>query len=233
MAPQARAEGARTMGQSRPICGFTRLLGGLTCGNVRAVTSDRSDELGPSGGSLPKHYGAGIRRGWLLLLAFVIQLVAIYTITDPTALAAKKSVLALTSAMLLWAVVANLRWWSFRILAVGLLLNTLVMAVNGGLMPATPENLARLVAPSQVQALQLGQTPPLSKNELKAASDIRLRFLSDIIYVGVPTPKVYSAGDVVLAVGVAGFAIETAALAILRRRRAQPTLQRHESADLA
>ena len=159
-----------------------------------------------------------VRRGWLLILAFSIQLVAIYVISDPSALAPKKAILAFTTALLVWAVLPNLRRWSFRILAVGLVLNTIVIAANGGLMPATPDNLQKVLSPSQVEELELGQSPPGSKNILVSESDAKLRLLSDVVYIGVPTSKVYSIGDLFLMAGVVSFALEAAVAVVVRRR---------------
>ena len=64
-------------------------------------------------------------------------------------------------------------------------------------MPVTPENHARVLSDDQPQP-EPDQTPPNSKNILLNASDTRLSFLSDTIYVSVPTAKVYSLGDLAL-----------------------------------
>ena len=159
-----------------------------------------------------------LRRGWLILLAFLIQLAVIRTITDPSSLGIKKAALAVTALMLLLAILPNLRWWAFRIFAAGFVLNTLAMAANGGLMPITPANHL-LVADAGHETLSLGQTPPHSKVVLLAPSDTRLSFLSDIIYLSVPSPKVYSVGDLLLMAGLLTFLVEVAARAVHSRRR--------------
>ena len=159
-----------------------------------------------------------VRLAWLIILAFVVQFVAISAITDPSSLAVKKALLVITSIMLLIGIVPNLGWWSFRVLAAGFLLNTLVIYANGGLMPVTPENHARVLSDDQPQP-KPGQTPPNSKNIVLKPSDTRLSFLSDTIYVSVPTAKVYSIGDLVLLVGVAAFAVEVAARVLAVRSR--------------
>jgi hypothetical protein len=159
-----------------------------------------------------------LRRGWLILLAFLIQLAVIRTISDPSSLGIKKAALAVTTLMLLVAILPNLRWWAFRIFAVGFVLNTLAMAANGGLMPVTLENHLR-VADASHQSLSPGQTSPQSKNILLAPSDTRLSFLSDIIYLSVPKPKVYSVGDLFLMAGLLTFLVEVAVRAVHSRRR--------------
>jgi hypothetical protein len=159
-----------------------------------------------------------LRRGWLMLLAFLIQLAAIRMVTDPSSLGIKKVALAVTALMLLVAILPNLRWWAFRIFAAGFVLNTLAMAANGGLMPVTLENHLR-VADVGHQTLSLGQTPPHSKAVLLAPSDTRLGFLSDTIYLSIPSPKVYSVGDLFLMAGLLTFLVEVAVRAARSRRR--------------
>ena len=51
-----------------------------------------------------------VRLAWLIILAFVVQFVAISTITDPSSLAVKKALLVITSIMLLIGIVPNLGW---------------------------------------------------------------------------------------------------------------------------
>jgi hypothetical protein len=159
-----------------------------------------------------------LRRGWLILLAFLIQLAVIRTVTDPSSLGIKKAALAVTALMLLLAILPNLRWWAFRVFAVGFVLNTLAMAANGGLMPVTPENHLR-VADAGHETLSLGQTPPHSKVVLLAPSDTRLSFLSDTIYLPILSPKVYSVGDLLLMAGLLTFLVEVAARAVHSQRR--------------
>jgi hypothetical protein len=161
-----------------------------------------------------------LRRGWLILLAFLIQLAVVRPITDPSSLGMKRAALAVMALILLLAIIPNLRWWAFRIFAAGFVLNTLVMAANGGLMPVTLENHLR-VADAGHQTLSLGQTPPHSKVVLLAPSDTRLRFLSDTIYLSTYKPKIYSLGDLFLMAGLLTFLVEVAVRAVHSRRRSR------------
>ena len=160
-----------------------------------------------------------VRRGWLLILAFLIQLVTIPVIDDPSALNLKRAVLSATALMLLWGILPNLRWWTFRVVAVGFVLNTAAMAANGGLMPVTPENYQK-VRPTKAHELRLGQTPPHSKDVLLDRADTKLRFLSDTFYLASPTPRVYSVGDFFLMASALIFVVEVTARAGRARRRA-------------
>ena len=163
-----------------------------------------------------------VRMGWLIILAFVIQWVAIPNMTDPSALALKKAVLALTALMILVGIVPNLRWWAFRVLALAFVLNTLVISVNGGLMPITPEKFSKLTH-TDVADLTLGQTPPHSKNVLLRASDTRLAFLSDVFPISAPRAKVYSIGDLILRAGLVMFILEAVVRAVQSRKRPKPS----------
>ena len=165
----------------------------------------------------PKRDPLDIKWAWLIILAFVIQLAVIPTVTDPTALALKKVVLVVTGVMLVVGIVPNLRWWSVRVIALGFLLNTLAISFNGGLMPITPENQARVLSSTE-ELPELGQTPAYSKNVLLEAGDTRLGFLSDRVYIGIPSPRVYSVGDFVLVGGLFVFLVEAATLSLLYRR---------------
>ena len=182
----------------------------------------RPSNTGVPGPSAARRTILDLRGGWLVILAFFVQMATIFVVTDPTALGLKRAVFAVTSVMLLLGVLPNLRWWAFRVLALGLFLNIVVMAANGGLMPVTPENL-RLVPGVQAETVQLGQTPPQSKNVLLEPSETRLGFLSDVIFLSVPRPKVYSIGDLLLFAGVAVFLVEIGARAVQSRRRSRRT----------
>ena len=85
-------------------------------------------------------------------------------------------------------------------------------------MPVTLENHLR-VADASHQTLSQGQTPPQSKNILLAPSDTRLSFLSDIIYLPIPKPKIYSPGDLFLMAGLITFLGEVGVRAIRLRGR--------------
>lgn len=161
-----------------------------------------------------------VRYGWLVILAFLVQAVALTSISDPSALAAKRAVLAVTSLMLLVGIVPNLRWWAFRVIGVGFLLNTLALAANGGLMPVTPEN-AEKVLPDIQETVAIGQTPPRSKSILLPESRTRLRPLTDTIYLPFPRSSIYSVGDVSLMGGVVILLLEIPVRLYLRHRQAR------------
>ncbi len=161
-----------------------------------------------------------VKLGWLLILAVVIQVVAFKLIfDDPSAVVAKTVVLAVTTAMLFVGLAPNLRWWAIRLMALGLILNTLVIAANGGLMPATPENAAIVFGTEAVAGMELGETPPGGKNVLMDSGDTILGPLSDVIRIGWLNDRIMSVGDGLLYFGLMGFVVEALYLALMPRRR--------------
>jgi hypothetical protein len=105
-------------------------------------------------------------------------------------------------ALVLSALLANRRLPGVPIVAAGLAVNTLVIALNGGLMPRAPETL--YVSRAGASA-QLGQHVPLTKGVVLRREDTRLWWLSDVLMFpeGLPVRGVFSAGDVVIAGGLA------------------------------
>lgn len=110
----------------------------------------------------------------------------------------------LSYIILLGFVVLNLRRIGIAIIGVGLLLNFLAIAANGGLMPITPETVARGDFPEDVQ---VGEWVPHSKDILLEEEDTRLwalgdRFVLDDLLGGT---LAYSIGDIFIAVGLIVF----------------------------
>jgi hypothetical protein len=105
-------------------------------------------------------------------------------------------------AALLAVVVANRRLPGMPALGLGLLLNATVIALNGGLMPEAPETL-HVVHPGEQVAV--GQHLPRTKDVVLPHEQARLWWLGDVIATprGFPAPAVCSAGDLVVAAGLA------------------------------
>jgi hypothetical protein len=82
---------------------------------------------------------------------------------------------------------------------IGVLLNFIVMAANGGRMPVSPE-AASILDPFFIEALKNG----LYGKHTLITESTRLALLGDIIPLSAPYPKeqVISLGDVVMNIGV-------------------------------
>jgi len=89
-------------------------------------------------------------------------------------------------------------------MAAGFLLNLLAIGSNGGLMPISPEEVARVNLLDRIENVQLGEAVPGSKGILMAPRDARLWFLSDIIVLPPRSPiaRVFSVGDLLVLGGV-------------------------------
>lgn len=102
--------------------------------------------------------------------------------------------------LLMAAVIPNLRLSGMPLVAVGVFLNLLVIAANGGKMP---------VSPTALEAVGLGHLRPLlgsgrAPTHTLIGEGTRLAFLGDIFPLPRPYwwPCTFSPGDAVLAVGM-------------------------------
>lgn len=143
---------------------------------------------------------------WLVILAVTPQLLAFHNsatagwFSDRWAAA----ILVLSQLALLGFVWANRRLAGVRIFGVGLLLNLLVIALNGGLMPLAPET-AGLIFPEVPPAHWVtGMRPGRSKNIILPSGETRLAFLSDVVLLPAwfPWTRALSPGDLLIALGI-------------------------------
>lgn len=91
------------------------------------------------------------------------------------------------------------------LMGAGILLNFVVIAVNGGKMPVSPEGLARVGMEEYIAVLQGDDV--LTHQLIDETT--HLVFLADIFALPkpYPFPKIFSVGDVVLGIGAAWFLI--------------------------
>lgn len=142
-----------------------------------------------------------IRLGVLALFALALQAVAIFAPLgyDDTP---KRLLFELSYLILLFFIIINLPRPGFLIIGVGVILNLLPIVANGGLMPVTADNLAKVDLTHRIEGRQEGDAIPYSKNVLKARDDIHFYELSDRITWDNPVFfKLFSIGDVVIAGG--------------------------------
>jgi hypothetical protein len=111
-------------------------------------------------------------------------------------------VLLLSYALLLIVVWVNRRLSGMALIGLGLALNLLVMLVNGGYMPISPEALS-MSGHTELATQEPGVRLASSKDVLLLTTQTRLWFLSDILVIPppFPLPTVFSLGDAVIAVG--------------------------------
>ncbi len=143
---------------------------------------------------------------WLVLVAVIPQLLIFqipYTAGwfSDTAAAA---VLVVSQLLLLVFIWINRDLTGIRILGLGLILNLLVITLNGGLMPIAQETAQALYPEIPLSTWQLGSRPGWSKNILLRPEDTRLAWLSDSILLPewFPWTRALSPGDLFIVLGV-------------------------------
>jgi hypothetical protein len=115
----------------------------------------------------------------------------------------KRLLFELSYLVLLVFILVNLPRPGIAIIGVGLLLNMLPIVANGGLMPATPENIARVGEAESIRDVREGEAIPYTKNVLKPKEDTHLYALSDRLALDNPFfIKLFSIGDIVIAAGL-------------------------------
>lgn len=150
-----------------------------------------------------------VRWAWLAPFAFAIQFPPIFR-PEPSAeglLSVQALAMVLSYGLLILFLWRNRRLFGVRLIAVGLILNWLVMVANGGYMPITYQALQK----SGHAHLALGSEPGSrvrnSKDVLLPLSETSLWWLSDIFVIPRPAPMtaVFSFGDIMIAIGAFRF----------------------------
>jgi len=143
-----------------------------------------------------------IRSGVLALFALAMQAVAIFVPLgyDDTP---KRLLFELSYLILLFFIIVNLPRPGFVVIGVGVLLNMLAIVANGGLMPVTAENLAKVDLTQRIEGRVEGDAIPYSKNVLKAKENTHFYELSDRLTWDNPLFfRLFSIGDTVIAGGL-------------------------------
>lgn len=114
------------------------------------------------------------------------------------------AVLVISQLLLLGFVWSNRGLIGFQIFGLGLILNLLVIFLNGGLMPLAPETAQALHPGIPLSSWQIGSRLGMSKNILLLYEDTRLAWLSDSILLPewFPWTIALSPGDLLIALGV-------------------------------
>jgi hypothetical protein len=151
------------------------------------------------------HFSLRLHWSWLGVAALLIQIWAVYFAPTEGAFGfARRVVLPLTFALLLVFALRNWHLWGLRLIAIGLVLNLLVISSNGGLMPVSPEEVASVNLLDRIEGVQMGEPVPGSKGILMAPGEARLWFLSDVIVFPPRSPvaRVVSVGDLAIGFGL-------------------------------
>jgi hypothetical protein len=123
-----------------------------------------------------------------------------------------RPLLLIGTYIVLWVVV----WWNRRqpgmwFVLLGVTLNLIAIAANGGYMPIIPEALARIGAGEAAYQMPASSVVRGSKDVLVWIDEARFWMLGDLLVIPepFPWPTAMSVGDVALAVGVFMFIVQS------------------------
>ena len=147
-----------------------------------------------------------LRRVWLVPVAFLPQWLAFFCPVSPqvpTTWAA--AALVSSQVLLVLFAIFNREQVCFWLLGIGLAMNLLVIVLNGGLMPISPDTVMQLAPDASLDAWQIGQRLGTTKDIVLPDAATHLCWLADRFTLSVPMPHpwrvAFSLGDVLIAIG--------------------------------
>jgi hypothetical protein len=150
-----------------------------------------------------------LRHIWLVLLAFLPQWIAFGFPATARQIPQQFAALALVSTQILLVIFI----WLNRdqpgvwLLGIGLVLNLAAIIANGGLMPISPETVARLLPEAPPGSWQIGQRLGMDKDIVLQVGQTHLPWLADrfLLPAGFPWQAAFSLGDILIALGALRF----------------------------
>lgn len=142
---------------------------------------------------------------WLVFLTFLPQFFAFnFAPTRPLIADTWIPLILIASQIPLFIFVwLNRSQAGFLLLGMGLLCNFLVISLNGGMMPISPETAGKLVESGITINLQSGQRAGYTKDIVLPIEETRLAFLSDRFTLPewFPYRSAFSFGDILISLG--------------------------------
>ena len=170
------------------------VLLGLTAGIIRAW-------IGKRGYRVEELKAPGL----VFLAIFPQLLVFILPITRERFTDPQSSILFSISLVLLLAFsLLNIQRSGFWLISIGFLANVLVIILNGGWMPISPEMTARLFPASALRTWEIGNRLGYSKDIVLTTQSTKLAFLADrfTLPLWVQYKVAFSLGDVLIFFGI-------------------------------
>jgi len=142
----------------------------------------------------------------LVLLAFIPQFFIFFLPATRSKIPnLSASILFVSSLLILFVFsIFNIRKTSFWLVAAGYLLNTLVILLNGGWMPVSPQTAQKILPVSSTEILEIGERVGYSKDILLLPEETSLWFLSDWLTLPgwINYKAAFSVGDLFIFFGV-------------------------------
>lgn len=141
-----------------------------------------------------------IRFKLLIFAALGVQIIAVWSQDETLTRAA----ILLTYPLLIIASLANGRLLGMRLILAGALLNFIVIAANGGLMPVSPTTVGGAASHGMIESAPVGEAVPGSKSILLWEHEMELATFADRFVVHLPIIgfRVLSVGDLLIAAGL-------------------------------
>lgn len=142
----------------------------------------------------------------LVVIAFIPQILTFFLPSTKINIPDQYApiILVSTQALLLLFALLNIKKTSFWPITLGFLANFIVIVLNGGLMPISPETIKRLASNAPQEWLVTGQRLGTGKDIVLNEKDTILPFLSDrlVTPIWMNFPVAFSVGDVLISIGV-------------------------------
>lgn len=169
------------------------VIAGLTAGLFRARINKEA------------YQAPDLQQAWLVYAAVIPQLLTFHLTVTASAIPDWVAPLILvgSQACLTFFVWINRHQPGFPALGLGLVLNLVAIAANGGLMPISTRTIQELLPEIPLSSWPIGARPGHSKNILLQTDQIKLIWLADRFLVPswFPWPRAFSLGDVLISIG--------------------------------
>jgi hypothetical protein len=154
-------------------------------------------------GSIRGFLNLKIKGIWSIIFSFVLQFI-VYTQAqrgNQWFISYGEWILILAYVILIYGLTMNINTYSFKLILSGVILNFIVIALNGGRMPVSHRALVKTGIINELGPLfdkgWYGRYIPMTDST-------RLKFLGDVFFIPPPyiRPAIFSIGDVLLFIGI-------------------------------
>lgn len=154
------------------------------------------------GGKFSNLKDAEIYKWYLIVAAFLLEFASVYLSSKGYQFVGNNIFIIhfISYCLLFIGIYFNISRLSFKLIMIGTFLNFIVIILNGGQMPVSQDAMIKAGLGGDLNALINGEVV----THTVIAKDTVLKFLGDVFILPkpYPRPKVFSIGDVFMAVGV-------------------------------